>query len=205
MCQNLEKYYGGKSKDEDRTKGLHFVEWIARQVSKPCKIAVLLPMQVAKGDKGEITKFKKKMLDNYTLEAVFSLPIDIFYPGASAIACCMIFDLSQKHSKADKETFFGYFRDDGFEKRKGLGRVEKLDSNGVSLWQNIEKQWLDLYRNKKEVAGLSVMRKVSYKDEWFAEAYMDIDYKTLTQDDFQTTLNNYLSYLVKYNFVKEKQ
>lgn len=117
----------------------------------------------------------------------------------------MVFDLSQKHSKADRETFFGYFRDDGFEKRKGLGRVEKLDSNGVSLWQNIEKQWLDLYRNKKEVAGLSVMRKVSYKDEWFAEAYMDIDYKTLTQDDFQTTLNNYLSYLVKYNFVKEKQ
>ncbi|MCV3456388.1 type IIB restriction/modification system, restriction/methyltransferase subunit [Campylobacter lari] len=194
---------GTKAKDEDPTKGLHFVEWIARHVSKPCKLAVLLPMQVAKGDKGEIAKFKKKMLDNYTLDAVFSLPIDIFYPGANAIVCCMIFDLSQKHSKSDKKTFFGYFRDDGLEKRKGLGRVEKLDSDGIPLWQKIEKKWLDLYRNKKEVAGLSVMQKVGADDEWFAEAYMDIDYSTLSKKDFQITLNNYLSYLVKNNFVKE--
>lgn len=115
----------------------------------------------------------------------------------------MIFDLSQKHSKSDKETFFGYYRDDGLEKRKGMGRVEKLDSNGTPLWLKIEKQWLDLYRNKKEVVGLSVMQKVDYTDEWFAEAYMEIDYSGLKDDDFQSTLNNYLAYLVKNGFVKE--
>lgn len=45
---------------------------------------------------------------NNTLEAVFTLPNEIFYPGASASACCMVFTLGEPHIKADgtmKETF----------------------------------------------------------------------------------------------------
>jgi type I restriction-modification system DNA methylase subunit len=168
-----------------------------------CKIAVLLPMQAAIGNSSEVKDFKKKMLDKYTLDAVFSLPNEMFYPGASAVACCMIFDLSQRHERANRQTFFGYYKDDKFIKRKGLGRVEKTDINGESLWVKTEELWLDLYKNKKEVAGLSVMRKVTYEDEWLAEAYMETDYSTLTQDDFQKTLNDYLSYLVKEGTVYE--
>lgn len=181
---------------EDPSKGLHFVEWVARQVPSTCKMAVLLPMQAAIGNKGDTKLFKKKMLEKYTLDAVFSLPEDMFYPGASAVACCMIFDLSQKHEKSNKDTFFGYFKDDKFIKRKGLGRVEKTDIEGNSLWVEVEKKWLDLYKNKREVAGLSVMHRVTWKDEWLAEAYMDKDYSNLTSKDFQNTLNLYFSYLI---------
>lgn len=102
---------------EDPSKGFHYFEWIARHVNPNAKIAVLLPMQAAIGTSAEATNFKKKMLENYTLDAVFSLPNEMFYPGASAIACCMIFDLSQRHERANKETFFGYFKDDKFIKR----------------------------------------------------------------------------------------
>lgn len=137
------------------------------------------------------------MLDNYTLEAVFSLPNEMFYPGASAVACCMIFDLSQKHERSNKETFFGYFRDDNFIKRKGLGRVEKTDNEGNSLWANTKDLWLDLYKNKKEVPGLSVMKKVTFKDEWLAEAYMETDYSILTEYYFKKTIRDYYSYLIK--------
>ena len=121
-------------KKEDPSKGLHFVEWVAHHIAPTGKMAVLLPMQAAIGNTGDVKDFKKKMLDNFTLDAVFSLPNEMFYPGASAVACCMIFDLSQKHEKANRETFFGYFKDDKFIKRKGLGRVEKTDSKGNSLW-----------------------------------------------------------------------
>jgi type I restriction-modification system DNA methylase subunit len=190
-------------KKEDPSKGLHFVEWVARHVPSMCKIAVLLPMQAAIGNSSEVKEFKKKMLDKYTLDAVFSLPNEIFYPGASAVACCMIFDLSQRHERANRQTFFGYYKDDKFIKRKGLGRVEKTDANGESLWVKTEELWLDLYKNKKEVAGLSVMRKVTFEDEWLAEAYMETDYSTLTQDDFQNTVNDYLSYLVKEGTIYE--
>ena len=139
---------------------------------------------------------KEKMLKKYTLEAVFSLPEDMFYPGASAVACCMIFDLSQKHEKANKDTFFGYFKDDKFTKRKGLGRVEKTDDDGNSLWLQIEQTWLDLYKNKREVPGLSVMHRVTWKDEWLAEAYMEKDYSTLSKNDFKNTINLFFSYVI---------
>lgn len=192
---------------QDPSKGLHFVEWVARQVTgqgedkiaknKTAKIAVLLPMQAAIGNSKETKLFKKNMLEKYTLEAVFSLPDEMFYPGASAVACCMIFDLSQNHTKSDKDTFFGYFKDDKFIKRKGLGRVERVTDNGESLWEQVKSEWLSLYRNKREVAGLSVMKKVGYEDEWLAEAYMETDYSTLSSDDFQRTINHYLSFLVK--------
>lgn len=184
-------------KKEDPSKGFHFVEWVARHVPSTCKIAVLLPMQAAIGNTGDIKKFKKKMLENYTLDAVFSLPNEMFYPGASAIACCMIFDLSQKHERANRDTFFGYFKDDKFIKRKGLGRIEQTDQDGNSLWQKTEAEWLDLYKNKREVPGLSVMHKVTCDDEWLAEAYMETDYTKLTVGDFERTIRDYYSYLIK--------
>ena len=143
------------------------------------------------------------MLDNYTLDAVFSLPREVFYPGAAAVACCMVFDLSQKHEKSNRETFFGYYTDDKFIKRKGLGRVEKTDEEGNSLWAKTEEIWLDLYKNKKEVTGLSVMKKVKWEDEWLAEAYMETDYTALTDADFQKVINDYLSYLVKEGIANE--
>lgn len=195
------KTWGSKIK-QDPSKGLHFVEWVAEQVvgesgNKIAKLAVLLPMQAAIGNSSEIRSYKKKMLEKYTLEAVFSLPKEIFYPGANAVACCMIFDLSQPHNKSDRDTFFGYFKEDNFEKRKGLGRVERTDENGESLWETTKKLWLDLYKNKREVAGLSVMHKVSYEDEWLAEAYMETDYSQITEREFQQTINEFLSFIVK--------
>ena len=84
-----------------------------------------------------------------------------------------------------------------------MGRIERTDADGNSLWIKTKELWLDLYKNKREVPGLSVMHKVSYKDEWLAEAYMETDYSTLTADDFQKTINDYLSYLVKEGIVYE--
>ena len=188
---------------EDPSKGLHFVEWVARHVSPTSKLAVLLPMQAAIGNSADVKTFKKKMLENYTLDAVFSLPNEMFYPGAAAVACCMIFDLSQKHEKSNKDTFFGYFKDDKFIKRKGLGRIEKTDVDGNSLWVKTKEKWLELYKNKREEVGLSVMQRVTHEDEWLAEAYMETDYSNLCEDDFQKVLNSYLAYLVKEGILHE--
>lgn len=193
---NYTKNWKGNKK-EDPSKGFHFVEWVARHVSPMCKMAVLLPMQSAIGTSVDVKEFKKKMLDKYTLDAVFSLPVEIFYPGAAAVAVCMIFDLSQKHSKANKETFFGYYRDDKFTKRKGLGRIEMTDENGNSLWVKTEEEWLDLYKNRKVVPGLSVMKKIDHKDEWLTEAFMETDYSNLTQINFEQTVRDYYSYMIK--------
>ncbi|MDY6313583.1 MAG: hypothetical protein SPL89_00200 [Clostridia bacterium] len=133
-------------------------------------------------------------------EAVFTLPNEIFYPGASACACCMLFTLGKPHKKADgtvNETFFGYCKDDGFKKKKNLGRIEQFDENNNSKWKVIENEWLYLFNNKKALDGKSSTAIVDGTSEWLCEAYMKTDYSKLTEQDFQQTLNNYLSYLMK--------
>ncbi|EDT74343.1 HsdM family class I SAM-dependent methyltransferase [Clostridium butyricum] len=210
-----------KAKDgkEDPTKGLVFIHFLSdviqkmneereqnNQPKKTVKLAVLLPVSAAIGTSSIITDEKIAMLENNTLEAVFTLPNEIFYPGASACACCMLFTLGQPHIKADGQsriTFFGYCKEDGFKKKKNLGRVEQFDSNGVSKWKVIEQEWLDLFETKKVVDGKSSTAIVDGNSEWLCEAYMKTDYSKLTEEDFQQTLNNYLAYMMKEGKIHE--
>lgn len=85
-----------------------------------------------------------------------------------------------------------------------MGRVEQFDKEGHSIWKGIEKEWLDLYKNKTVKPGLSSMHAVTGDDEWLCEAYMKTDYSKLTEADFQKTINNYLAYLVKNGKVVAK-
>lgn len=216
----------GNAKDgkEDPTKGLVFVHYFSDVIKelnaerirkgeqpKLVKLAVLLPLACAIGTGSLITKEKETLLEDNSLEAVFSLPGEIFYPGSSVCACCMLFTLGQPHVKSDgttRSTFFGYCKDDGFIKKKNLGRVEQFakDEKGnftISKWKQIEDEWLDLFDRKAVVDGKSAVEKVNADNEWLCEAYMKTDYTKLTADDFQRTLNNYLSYLVKEGNVYE--
>lgn len=211
----------GKAKDgkEDPTKGLVFIHYLSDVIAeinkerenndeqrKTVKLAVLLPVSAAIGTSKIIENEKIEMLKNNTLEAVFTLPNEIFYPGASASACCMLFTLGKPHKKADgtvNETFFGYCKEDGFKKKKNLGRIEQFDENNNSKWKVIEEEWLNLYNNKKSIDGKSATAIVDGKSEWLCEAYMKTDYSKLSESDFQQTLNNYLAYLMKEGKIYE--
>lgn len=212
----------GSSADgkEDASKGLVFVHYFSDVIKemneerikngeepKFVKLAVLLPLACAIGTGKIITAEKEALLKDNTLEAVFSLPSEVFYPGAAVNACCMLFTLGQPHIKPDgttRSTFFGYCKDDGFVKRKNLGRVEQFDMEGNSKWKAIEEEWLDLFERKASKDGKSAVEKVDAEAEWLCEAYMKTDYTKLTADDFQKTLNNYLAYLIKEGNVYEK-
>lgn len=197
-----------RDKKEDPSKGMYFVKYIAdtlNSINHHAKLAVLLPVACAIGTSGEIARLKEEILKENTLDAVFTLPNEIFYPGASASACCMVFKIGTKHSDvSNPDTYFGYYKEDGFKKKKNLGRVEQIDVNtGKSKWVEIEKDWIELYRNRKAVDGLSATHKVSGDDEWLCEAYMKTDYSKLTEQDFQQTINDYLAYLIKEGNVYE--
>lgn len=197
-----------KDKKEDPSKGLYFVKYIAdtlNSINHHAKLAVLLPVACAIGTSGEIARLKEEILKENTLDAVFTLPNEIFYPGASASACCMVFKIGTKHSDvSNPDTYFGYYKEDGFKKKKNLGRVEQIDaSTGKSKWVEIEKEWIELYRNRQSVDGLSATHKVNGDDEWLCEAYMKTDYTKLTEEDFQQTLNDYLAYLIKEGNIYE--
>ena len=184
---------------EDPSKGMVFVKYlsdIVKELGKTdVKLAVLLPVQCAIGTGVVLSKLKEELLEDNTLEAVFTLPNEVFYPGASASVCCMLFTLGTPHNSSVK-TFFGYCKEDGFKKRKNLGRIEQFDKDGNSVWKSIENEWINLYRNKETKAGFSAVQSVTAKSEWLCEAYMKTDYADLQSSTFESTLNYYLSYLM---------
>lgn len=204
---------------EDPTKGMVFLKFISDVVAKmnkdrmsvgqpqkEVKAAILLPVAAAIGTSSFVSDMKKELLEENTLDAVFTLPNEVFYPGASASACCMVFTLGRPHVMADgtiPKTFFGYYKEDGHKKKKNLGRIEQFDKDNNSIWKQIEEEWLDLYRNRTAKDGMSAVQAVSGNDEWLCEAYMKTDYSKLSEADFQQTLNNYLAYLLKEGKIYE--
>lgn len=167
---------------------LEFVERLLELLTKNGKGVVVVPMSCAIG-----TKFKtvrERLLKKHTLEAVFSMPDDIFYPVGTNV-CVMVWTAHKPHN-SKRKTFFGYYKNDGFEKRKKLGRI---DVN--NMWNEVKSKWLNKYFNKEVEVGLTCMKEVDYKAEWLAEAYMETDYSKLTQQDFEKTIKEYLAYLVK--------
>ncbi len=175
---------------------LEFVEHLLEILAVGGTGVVVVPMSCAIG-----TKFKdvrERLMKKHTLKAVFSMPDDIFYPTGTNV-CVMVWLAHTPHDST-QETFFGYCKNDGFVKRKKLGRIDAFEK-----WKGIEEKWLKLYRNRDVVDGLSARHPVGYEDEWLCEAYMQTDYSKLTQEDFQQTVNDYLAYLVKSGEIYENQ
>ena len=151
---------------------LEFVEHLLDILTVCGTGVVVVPMSCAIGTK--FKEIRERIMKKHTLNAVFSMPDDIFYPTATNV-CVMVWTAHMPHDST-QETFFGYCKNDGFVKRKKLGRIDAF-----GRWDGIRKEWLKLYRNRDVVDGLSARHCVGYEDEWLCEAYMQTDYSKLTQ------------------------
>jgi type I restriction-modification system DNA methylase subunit len=165
---------------------LEFVEKILSVLSNRGIAVAVVPLNCALGTTCKAER--ERLFEKHTLEAVFSMPTEIFNPSASVPPCVMVWTANVPHP-ANKQTFFGYYRDDGFVKRKKLGRVD-----AYSKWDEIKNEWLKLYRERDEKAGLSVKKCVKHTDEWVAEAYMETDYSKLNQADFEKKIREYVAF-----------
>jgi type I restriction enzyme M protein len=120
-----------------------------------------------------------------------SMPVDLFHP-VGVVTCIMVFTAGIPHAESNRKTWFGYWRDDGYVKTKHLGRV---DQDG--RWAGIRDRWVESFRNREVHAGESVTAMVGPSDEWVAEAYMETDYSTLTQEDLEQALLDYALFRLK--------
>lgn len=165
-------------------QGLHELDFVETLLNclVPGGLAVaVLPMSCAI----EPHPRRAQLLDHHTLVAAMSLPNDLFHP-VGVITCAMVFRAHQPHADATQATWFGYWKDDGFEKTKDRGRI---DLHG--RWDLIRERWLDDFHNRRDVPGRSVVRRVTAADEWCAEAYMATDYTKLRRADFEAQLKHF--------------
>ena len=93
----------------------------------------LLPMDCVNTQRGDGLNLKRKLLEKHTLLGVMSLPDELFHDSdTNTVTCCIVVEAHNPHNK-DFATYFGYWKDDGFVKRK-WGRVDDRDE-----WKNKKK------------------------------------------------------------------
>lgn len=187
-------YKSHKNDPEELAFALNALEML----EKSGKCAIILPMSCALAQKGDEAELKRRLLEHHTLEAVLSLPNDLFHNSKVNVVTCIMIFTSHKPHPADKETWFGYWKDDGLVKVKNRGRVDLNHK-----WEKIKADWLSAYRNRKSLPGYSVARVVSHTDEWCAEAYMETDYSKLTNKDFENVVRDYVGFNIKIGNLNE--
>lgn len=131
---------------------------------------------------------RDELLSHHTLDAVMSMPDDLFYP-VGTVTCIMVWIAGKPHAESNRKTWFGYWKKDGFIKTKHMGRI---DLNGH--WAATRDRWVEMYRNREVHAGESVTQAVTATDEWCAEAYMETDYQTLTKADYEQVIKKFLMF-----------
>jgi len=151
----------------------------------------ILPLGCAIGGDATILELKRKLLASHTLEAVMSMPADLFHDShVGVVTCIMVITAHHPHPQG-KKTWFGYWRHDGFVTTKHRGRI---DLNGK--WSKIKGYWLSGYRNRETIKGQSIAAEVKPEDEWCAEAYMETDYSALTPADFEQEVKKYVAFRI---------
>lgn len=130
---------------------------------------------------------RERLLGEHRLEAVMSMPDDLFHP-VGVVTCIMVFTAHVPHANDDRhKSWFGYWKDDGFRKDKIRGRIP------TERWPGIKEEWLDMFM-RTESPGKSVWKKVDANDEWCAEAYLETDYSTLDENDFERDVKKYIMF-----------
>lgn len=166
---------------------LEFVYYNLECLEKNGFCVAIIPMSCVMAQSGKDYEWKKKLLEEHTLEAVFSMPNELFYP-IGTVPAVIVFKAHSKHPE-NYETYFGMWRDDGFVKIKHLGRIDYFGK-----WAKIKDYWIYNYRNRREVVGHSVKKAVKPEDEWCAEAYMETNYSKLKEEDFEKEIKRYVLY-----------
>ena len=176
-------------KGEDVSEWHFIIQMLDLLQTKGTGVAIV-PMQLAIDTKNPL---REKLLKNHRLEAVMSMPDDLFYP-VGVVTCVMVFTAHVPHdSDPHHESWFGYWKDDGFKKDRTQGRIYKSEE----LWKTIKNEWLVNFSNKKDIPGKSIRKKVCQTDEWCVEAYLETDYFNLSDHEFVESGRQYLAYLIR--------
>lgn len=157
-------------------KEMEFILHACHMTQPGGKVVAIVPKSVVVDIGKENTKFKGMILNKHTLEAIISMPSDLFYPSASTDTVIIVIKAKIPNSDTNKTYFYNFF-DDGFKIIIQKGRIN-YNYNEVKqlLFDNLDQ--------KKIIPGCSAYEHVIKTDEWILEAYAKTDYSILKPEMF---------------------
>lgn len=171
------------SKTNGPSNQLRFVLNALEDLEQSGRCAAIVQMSCALTSKKEVVEKHKELLKSHRLDAVISLPDQLFYP-VSVNTCIMVFTAHVPHPEGHP-TWFGYLKDDGFSLHKSRGRIP-------TSWDEKRLKFLSLYPHY-DAPGLAVRQAVMATDEWCAEAYLETDFTKIDWSSFPEKIKEYLS------------
>lgn len=178
-----------------KDKSLTEISFINRGLSflkRGGKMAVIVPQSTMVGKSKEEKFFKRKILENHTLESVITLNKDAFY-GVGVNPCIAIFKAGEPHPE-NKKVKFVNFEDDGYVIRKHVGLTD--DGSSGKKYQyliDVLQGNIDDYKTK-----FMVKSTITSDDEWLHSFFYFND-ELPTEADFEKTIADYLTFQFEMN------
>lgn len=170
----------------DDSEELEFVLNNLEMLEQNGKCVAIIPISCVSADSGKPLLLKQELMEHHTLDAVMSMPSEIFHNSKVNVITAIVVITAHKPHPSGKKTWFGYWRDDGFIKTKHKGRIDGGD------WHKIKNEWIQNYRNKIQIPEKSIFKEVKPEDEWCAEAYMKANYKEIDRECIKNELKKYI-------------
>lgn len=177
-----------KSKKTD-IEELDFVLNNLSTLQKGGKCLAIVPLSCAIAIKGDVFERKKMILEDHTLEAIMSMPEDLFHNSKVGVVTCIFVITAHIPHPKGKKTWLGYWREDGFVKTQGKGRIDLNDT-----WPAKKESWLNTYINRETKKGLSLTKVLGPEDEWCAEKFLIASYDKIDFEIFKKHTQRYLAY-----------
>lgn len=177
----------GQAKSDPELHELHFIKQMLDCLEAGSIGIAIVPMSCAINEHS----LRSELLKCHTLDAVMSMPQELFYP-VGTVTCIMVWIAHVPHVSAGRKTWFGYWKDDGFVKTKHMGRIDLYDK-----WKETRDRWVEAYRNREVREGESVTQVVGASDEWCAEAYMETDYSRVSAAAMAKVVGDYVAFKVQ--------
>lgn len=180
---------------------MEFVEHLCKCVKKESKVVVIVPTSAAHSD--DYIDIRNRILKNNKLLGVMSMSLDLFKGIAGTVTCIMVFEAGVKHD-FNKNVYFGNWKDDGYYWHKTLGRVpDKARKHFPKTPDEYKTGWIHSFNNTNIDDEYGIWRKLTKgdndicNDEWLWEYFVETDYLTLTQEDFEAEVKKYMLFQLK--------
>lgn len=172
------------------TNELKFVENMLDCLEPGGRGIAIIPSSCAGNRNSDYRTTRERILSKHTLEAVLSMPDQLFYPAASTVTCVMVFTAGRPHN-SERKTWFANCKDDGLVIDRKNGRA---DIN--HKWHDIKSKWVNAFIDRDEIQGFSLKQAVTAADEWSYEAYAKADFSGITEESFKKVIKEYALFML---------
>ena len=184
--------------NKDDIEELEYVLNHLEQIEKGSYCIAIIPMSCVISISGIRLELKKQLLQRHTLDAVFSMPNELFKNSDVGIVTCVLVMKAKEPHLSGVKSYFAYWKEDGFYNMKISGRAD-YDNK----WDEIKKMWILNHKNRENIVGHSINKYVTYSDEWCSEAYMKTDYSLIKKDMFKDTIKDFIVFRFKNDLIQE--